>query len=104
MSVGYTRLLQLEGQVMTSVVQRMKANDGVYVPPDVVHGRHIYFAVDNVDFAEDTPDGKRTLHGTAMAIYQMCQSDDEAARVELSQPGLRAAPKGSDELLYYQGT
>ena len=26
------------------------------------------FSVDNVDFAQDTPDGKRTLHGTAMAI------------------------------------
>ena len=36
-----------------------------------------YLKVPNVDFAEDTPDGKRTLHGTAMAIYQATDLDDE---------------------------
>ena len=50
----------------------------IYVPPDVVPGRHIFFAVDNVDFAEDAPDGKRTLHGTAMAIYQRKDHEDLA--------------------------
>ena len=29
-----------------------------------------YFVIDNVDFAEDTPDGKRTTHGTVTAVYQ----------------------------------
>lgn len=42
----------------------------VYIYPDVVLGRHVVFAVDNLDFAEDTPDGKNTFHSTAMAIYQ----------------------------------
>lgn len=41
------------------------------------------FAVDNVDFAEDTPNGKRTLHGTAMAIYQRRYSDDVTPLLEL---------------------
>ena len=36
---------------------------------DIVKGRHVFFAIDNVDFTEDTADGKRTFHGTAMAIY-----------------------------------
>lgn len=36
-----------------------------------------FFAVDNVDFAEDTYDGQRTLHGTAMAIYQKKDPQDE---------------------------
>lgn len=47
-----------------------RGNGGIFIPPDVVPGRRIFFLVDNVDFAEDTPDGKRTLHGTAMAIFQ----------------------------------
>ena len=65
-------LLRMETQIATSVVKRMMDNDGLYLPPDFILGRYIFFAVDNVDFAEDTPDGKRTLHGTAIAIYQRC--------------------------------
>ena len=59
-----------------------RGNGGIFIPPDVVPGRRIFFLVDNVDFAEDTPDGKRTLHGTAMAIFQKKQPGDVA-------PGLR---------------
>ena len=44
----------------------------------LVLGRHVFFAVDNVDFAEDTPDGKNTFHGTAMAIYQRQEPSDVA--------------------------
>ena len=49
----------------------------MFRPPDIVKGRHVYFAIDNIDFSEDTPDGKRTLHGTAMAIYQKVAPQDE---------------------------
>lgn len=52
----------------------MAINDGFYMPPDVVMGRYLFFAV---DFAADTPDGKRTLHATAMVIYQRCDPGDE---------------------------
>ena len=37
--------------------------------PLILSWGDIFFAVDNIDFAEDTPDEKRTLYGTAMAIY-----------------------------------
>ena len=40
-------------------------------------GAMYFFDVDNVDFAEDTYDGQRTLHGTAMAIYQRTDPQDE---------------------------
>lgn len=55
----------------------MEKVGGIYLPPDIVKGRHVFFAIDNVDFAEDTPDGRRTLHGTAMAMYQTTDLDDE---------------------------
>ena len=41
----------------------------------------VFFAIDNVDFAEDTYDGQRTLHGTAMAIYQ--KKDPQDVKQEL---------------------
>ncbi|CAH3043014.1 unnamed protein product [Porites lobata] len=68
----------LEAQIEASVLKRMELNDGLYIPPDLVLGRHVFFAVDNVDFAEDTPDGKNTFHGTAMAIYQRQEPGDVA--------------------------
>ena len=39
----------------------------------------LYFAIDNTDLQMDTPDGKRQLHGTAMAVYQqkMLSDDDK---------------------------
>ena len=43
----------------------------------------MFFAIDNVDFAEDTPDGKRTFHGTAMAIYQRADSQDQVVHVKI---------------------
>ena len=70
MSVEYNRILRAEAQIEKHVLQCMEQNDGIFIPPDVVSGRRVFFVVDNVDFAEDTPDGKRTMHGTAMAIFQ----------------------------------
>ena len=77
MAVEYNRLLRVESQIEKTVLQRMEKEGGMYLPPDIVKGRHVFFAIDNVDFAEDTPDGKRTLHGTAMTIYQTTDLDDE---------------------------
>lgn len=83
MSVDYNRVLRVESQIESNVLQRMEQNDSVYLPPDIVKGRHVFFAIDNVDFAEDTPDGKRTFHGTAMAIYQRADAQDQVVHVNV---------------------
>lgn len=54
----------IENQIANEVIRRMYDN-GVHIPQEIVRGRYVFFAVDNCDFNEDTPDGKRTLHGTA---------------------------------------
>jgi hypothetical protein len=53
-SLAYERLLKLETQIANTVLQNMQENDGVYIPANIVLGRHIFFAVDNVDFAKDS--------------------------------------------------
>lgn len=77
MAVEYNRLLRVESQIEKTVLKRIESEGGMFLPPDIVKGRHVYFAIDNIDFSEDTPDGKRTLHGTAMAIYQKVEPQDE---------------------------
>lgn len=42
----------------------------------IVPGQHIVSAVEIVDFAEDMPNGTRTLHDTVMAIYQRHNAED----------------------------
>ena len=66
-SVDYTRILRIETQLAEA---RHSADRGIYVPPALARSQFIYFAVDNSDFSEDTPEGKNTLHATAMAVFQ----------------------------------
>ena len=70
-------------KIEQSVIQRMRQNDGIYLPPDIVLGRHVFFAVDNVDFSDDTHDGRNTFRGAPMASYQKTKSDDAKLEVRL---------------------
>ena len=105
MSVDYNRVLRVEAQIESTVLERMIQNDGLYIPPDVIMGRHVFFAVDNVDFSEDTPDGKNTFHGTAMAIYQRCQPGDKEPELIVdsadphSRRSIRELPESVTSLL-----
>ena len=88
MLVEYNRVLRVESQIESNVLQRMEQNDGVYVHPEIVKERHGFFAIDNIDFAEDTPDGKRTFQGTSVAIYQRTDAQDQMAHVS-ADPALQ---------------
>ncbi|XP_032226529.2 uncharacterized protein LOC116609840 [Nematostella vectensis] len=83
MSVEYNKILRVEAQIENNVLQRMQQNGGTYLSPDIILGRRVFFAADNVDFAGDTPDGKRNLHGTAMAIYQKTHPEDVTPELRL---------------------
>ena len=77
LSIEYNRLLKVEAQIESSVIKETERTDGGYLPADVVKGRLVFFAVDNIYFQKDTYDGQRTLHGTAMQIYQKTQPGDQ---------------------------
>ena len=46
----------------------MEDSDGVNVPPSIQKERPAYFAFDNCDFQNDTPDGKHEFHGTVQIV------------------------------------
>ena len=58
----------------TAVVERMKLTGGFCFPEFVIRGKPIMFAIDNIDFTEDTPFGQDTTHGTGVVV---CQENDE---------------------------
>ena len=81
--------LRMETQIASEVIKCMEANGGIYIPRDLVVGRFIFCAADNIDFQEDTPYGKNTLHGTVMAVYQVEAEADTHESIVLSQPPSR---------------
>ena len=48
----------------------MTAENDSYIPPNLIKSVPIFYAVDNIDFDEDTADGKHTLHGTVVVAFQ----------------------------------
>lgn len=83
-SVEYNRLLRLETQIASSVLRSIETNNGVYIPPDMIKDRFVSFAADNLDFCEDTVDGRRTLHGTVLTAYQICKDTDVSKSILLT--------------------
>ena len=68
LSVDYDRILRLETHLANSVIEATR-EQGAFLPTTMHIGSFVFFAVDNSDFKEDTPDGKRTLHATVTAPY-----------------------------------
>ncbi|MES9880238.1 MAG: hypothetical protein ABW185_05080 [Sedimenticola sp.] len=83
-STDYGRLLRIETQIADTIIQQMTRTGGLYIPHDIVQHRHIFFAVDNIDFQEDTPDGHGTLHATVMSVYQKVEAGDRKPNLELT--------------------
>ena len=48
----------------------MCVSSGVFIPPTLLERKPLFFALDNIDFAEDKVDGKKTLHGIVLVVFQ----------------------------------
>ena len=48
----------------------MLTNDNVYIPPNLVKDVLPMFHIDNIDWQEDTSDGKNTTHMLMICILQ----------------------------------
>ena len=68
-SVHYASILRIETQLAQAVLSN-SGEHNIFLPPQLSKGQFIFFSVDNSDFSEDTPDGKDTLHATAMVVFQ----------------------------------
>ena len=58
----------LKTDIVNAVYGKHEQNNGVYVPPDIVHQMPVLLVVDNTDFHSDTPDGKKEFHGIGQII------------------------------------
>ena len=63
----------------------MKGNNGTYIPPTIRKGSPVYFAVDNIDFRNDTPDGKNEFHGIGQVVYQQAIDEHDQSPLNISR-------------------
>ena len=68
--ISYDKLLSIENCLAGHVIEETKRNHGIYLHPWTIPDKFTWFAIDNIDFLENTPSGMNTLHGTAISIYQ----------------------------------
>lgn len=83
-SINYFSVMKIETQIANAVIRKMDENNGVFLPENINNNERVWFAADNIDFQEKTPDGKGTLHGTVITVYQeLIISSAENQRLDL---------------------
>ena len=81
-SVNYARILHIETQLAQAVLSNSSDNN-IFIPPKLCKGQFFCVCVDNSNFSEDTPDGKNTLHATAMVVFQRKRTKDHETILEI---------------------
>jgi hypothetical protein len=67
-------------------------NSGGYCLPDFIkEGVNVWFAIDNIDLLEDTPNGQNTFHGTVVVINQRSE-DGKSVNEKLVMPSKKLTP------------
>ena len=77
--------MKIETNIAEAIVKKMKDSDGIYVPPSIQKECPIYFAVDNCDFQNDTPDRKYEFHGTVQIVSQHCTNPLESKSLKIER-------------------
>lgn len=69
--IPYHRVINIETAIANAVIENCKNFDGIYVPPFLQRGKFVFFSTDNINFCEDTVDGKGITNATVVAVYQV---------------------------------
>ena len=70
MAIPYQQVMRTETAKADAVILEMKARDNKYIPLNFIKGTLPYYHVDNMDFLEDTSDGRLTTHALNSIAFQ----------------------------------
>ena len=70
LAISPLQCVKWETAIANSVIDNIKENNGVYIPTNLQRDVLPLFHIDNIDWLEDTPDGKNTSHYLQMSIFQ----------------------------------
>ena len=69
-SISNKRVLKIENSLANAIVEKITTNGGVFVSSNLELGKKLHFAIDNIDFKNDTADGKSEFHGTTLVVFR----------------------------------
>ena len=70
LSMSYKKVMKIENGLGNMIVEKQNSNEGVYIPDNLTQNSCLHFAIDNIDFENDTANGKGEFHGTTTVIFQ----------------------------------
>ena len=70
LSIDSRACILWETCIANAVILNMENNDNVYIPFNLPKGTLPMFHLDNINFIEDTPDGKNTPHDLQLSVNQ----------------------------------
>ena len=80
LTIPSDRILKIETGIANKFSKNIDNNIGVFVPPDIIYNAPLHFAIDNVDFSNDTPDGKNKFHGVGQVVFQKSNGKKETEK------------------------
>jgi len=83
LSISYKKVIKIENGLGNAIIEKKKSNDGVYIPESIIRNSCLHFAIDNIDFRNDTADGKNEFHGTTQVVFQKKQ-ELEVADIQIT--------------------
>ena len=70
----YYIILGYQTAIAKTVIQEVETNNRLYLPLPIVKEQPVYFAIDNVDFKNNTRNSKNEVHGTGIIVYQSAKN------------------------------
>ena len=64
----YQKIIDIEKRIHYAILKRTKTTAGFCLPDWLKKGLDVYFAIDNINWLEDTPTGQDTFNGTVVVI------------------------------------
>ena len=76
MSIPYEKVCSIKKDIVADTKAKIAKDGGIYIPPMVSPNQPFFFAIDNIDFQVDTPDGRDHLRGTTQVVFQQKYMDE----------------------------
>ena len=70
LAIPSLQCLKWETAIANAVIDNVKENDGIYIPTNLQKDVFPMFHIDNIDWLQNTPDGKNTSHYLQMSIFR----------------------------------
>ena len=74
LSISYKKAMKIETGLGNMIVEKRNSNEGVYIPDNLTQNSCLHFAIDNIDFENDTANGQGEFHGTTSHFSEKAKS------------------------------